>query len=274
MDKKVINEIQDLTYLSWTKIRNSSGTAGSFLKAYDDLGARKKYYKLSNYVAGAGIVGHESVNEVIVDRLLTLLGVEHLEYQLVHARVSVDDTEYETYVCVSEDFKDKGESKLALDVYFQTERIEGETMLDFCIRNGWEDYIYRMLVVDYIILNRDRHGANIEVLRNSAGKTLRLAPLFDHGLSLIFNDLKEEEAEMTDPLADKRVQCCVGGNSAFENLKLIPKEKLPCLNALTESDEGVLMAGLEEVLPRTWRKKIWEMIWKRWQIYANICNQR
>ncbi len=49
------------------------------------------------------------------------------------------------------------------------------------------DYIYIMLVVDFVILNRDRHGANIEVLRNSRDKTLRLAPLFDHGLSLLFN---------------------------------------------------------------------------------------
>ena len=32
---------------------------------------------------------------------------------------------------------------------------------------GWEDYVYQMLIVDYLILNRDRHGANIEVLRNS-----------------------------------------------------------------------------------------------------------
>ena len=47
---------------------------------------------------------------------------------------------------------------------------------------GWEDYIYQMLVVDYLILNQDRHGANIEVLRNSRKKTVRLAPLFAHGL--------------------------------------------------------------------------------------------
>ena len=31
-----------------------------------------------------------------------------------------------------------------------------------------------MLAVDYIILNRDRHGANIEVLRNPKKKTIRL----------------------------------------------------------------------------------------------------
>ena len=43
------------------------------------------------------------------------------------------------------------------------------------------------ILTAYLILNRDRHGANIEVLRNSRKKTVRLAPLFDHGLSLLCN---------------------------------------------------------------------------------------
>lgn len=274
MDMKIVKELQDLTYLSWAKIRNSSGTAGSFLKAYDDFGAKKKYYKLSNYNVGAGIVGHESVNEIIVDRLLTILGIPHLEYQLIHATVIVDDQSFETYACMSEDFKEKGESKIALDAYFQAERKEGENLLDFCIRNGWEEYIYQMLVVDYLILNRDRHGANIEVLRNKRKKTMRLAPLFDHGLSLIFSSLKEEAVRKVDVLADGRVQCCVGSNSAFDNLRIIPQNKMPLLNPLKETDEAVLMEGLDDVLDEVWRKKIWEMIWKRWQVYESLCNQR
>lgn len=274
MNEKIINELMDLTYLSWAKIRNSSGTAGSFLKSYDDLGEKKKYYKLSNYSVGEGIVGHESVNEIIVDRLLTILGVPHLQYQLIHANIVIDDQIYETYVCMSEDFKEKGESKIALDVLFEAERQIGENLLEFCIWNGWEEYIYQMLVVDFLILNRDRHGANIEVLRNRRKKTVRLAPLFDHGLSLVFSCTNLELLENVDVLNDQRVQCCVGGQSTFENLKLIPKDKMPALNVLTETDEAVLMEGLEDILPESLRKKIWEMIWKRWQVYESICNQR
>ena len=74
----IIHEKQDLTYLNWTRVRNSSGTAGSFLKAYSENEGKKLYYKLSNYDAMNGIVGHECVNEIIVDRLLTMLGIEHL----------------------------------------------------------------------------------------------------------------------------------------------------------------------------------------------------
>ena len=47
MQGDIILEKQDLSYLSWARVKNSSGTAGSYLKAYSDLGERKIYYKLT-----------------------------------------------------------------------------------------------------------------------------------------------------------------------------------------------------------------------------------
>ena len=70
---KIISDIQDMTYLDWTRIRNSSGTAGSFLKADYEINGKKIYYKLSNYDSYKGIVGCECVNELIADRLLSVL---------------------------------------------------------------------------------------------------------------------------------------------------------------------------------------------------------
>ncbi len=271
---QIIHEKQDMTYLNWSKIRNSSGTAGSFLKAYSDLGGIKTYYKLSNYDSVRGIIGHECINELIVDRLLTRLGVEHLSYQLIHADVLLDGRVQEVWLCASEDFKQTGESKIALDAYYQAERHStSETPLQFCIRNGWEEYIYTMLVVDFLILNRDRHGANIEVLRNRRRKSIRLAPLFDHGLSLVFRCETPEQLANEDVMADKPVQCFVGSRSSWENLKLIPNDKRPRLNALTEADRSVMMNGLDDALPKPWQDKIWDMIWRRWLAYENLCNQ-
>ncbi|MEG1525845.1 MAG: hypothetical protein RR475_12645, partial [Clostridia bacterium] len=165
MKSQLILEKEDLRYLSWAKIRNSSGTAGSFLKAYSELGGKKLYYKLSDYDAAKGVVGFECVNELIVDRLLDILGIEHLHYNLIHADILLGGREESVFLCTSEDFKEKGEDKAALDAFYETERSPGESAMDFCIRQGWSETIYRMLVVDYLILNRDRHGANIEVLR-------------------------------------------------------------------------------------------------------------
>lgn len=270
--EKIIREKQDLTYLSWARIRNSSGTAGSFLKSYDDFGEKKTYYKLSNFDAFKGIIGHECINEIIVDRLLAILGIEHLAYQLIHADILIDDKRYETYLCASEDFKERRESKIALDAYYQAERKEGESPLDFCIRCGWEEYIYQMLVVDFLILNRDRHGANIEVLRNSARKTIRLAPLFDQGLSLVFPCHSEAEIMEYNVMEDKPIQCFVGTRSAQDNLKLIPRDKLPKLQPLHENDDRILFEGLEGVLPDLWKEKIWNMIWTRWCYYEDFCN--
>lgn len=271
---RIIHEKQDMTHLSWAKIRNSSGTAGSFLKAYSTLGGQKTYYKLSNFDKVKGIVGHECINEIIVDRLLDILGIEHLHYQLIHADVKIDGKLHEVYLCASKDFKQRGESKLALDAYWESERLENETPLDFCIRNGWEDCIYQMLVVDYLILNRDRHGANIEVLRNSRRKTIHLAPLFDHGLSLLFSCTDKTAADAYDVLEDKRVNNYIGSGSTWDNLCLIPKGKLPRLNPLTEGDQEVLMNGLDGILPQVLQDKIWEMIWKRWCAYEDFCHSR
>ena len=273
METAVIREKQDLTYLNWTKTRESSGTAGSFLKAYSELNGIKTYYKLSNYDTINGITGHESVNEIIVDRLLSILGISHLHYQLIHADILVNGTILETWLCVSEDFKKRGESKIALDQYYNAEKLEDESPLAFCLRQGWADYIWEMLLVDYLILNRDRHGANIEILRNTTRKTYRPAPLFDHGLSLVCRCTDETSLQAFDIMEDRRIQCFVGSQSAWENLKLIPKNALRNIHPLKETDRDELFRDMNGILPQVWFNKIWEMIWKRWSTYEDLFNK-
>ena len=274
MNTQLVREKQDLTYLSWSVYRNSSGTAGSFLKSYSELGGKKVYYKLSNFDKVQGVIGHECVNELIVDRLLTILGIPHLPYQLIHADIMLEGEIHEVYLCASEDFKKKGESKIALDAYKEREAYPKESALDFCVRMGWEAYIYQMVVVDYLILNRDRHGANIEVLRNSRKKTLHLAPLFDHGLSFLCRCMNDSQVEAFDVMEDKLCNNFIGSRSTWENLKLIPAEKRPALNPLRESDREIIMEGLDGIISGALQDKIWEMIWKRWCAYEDFCNSR
>lgn len=274
MNTQIIHEKQSMEYLQWSQIRSSSGTAGSFLKATDDLQKPKKYYKLSQYDTVNGIIGHECVNELIADRLLNILGVEHLHYDLIHAEITVNDKNIETYLCVSEDFKKSGETKTALDTFYEMEHLKNETPMDFCIRNGWEKYVYEMLVVDFLILNRDRHGANIEVLRNSKEKTLRLVPVFDHGLSLLFSCQTKKAVDEFDVMQDRQIQCFVGGNSAQKNLELIPKKELPQFHPLKEEHRNELLGGLEGIVPQYLLDKIWDMIWERWLYYEDFCNQK
>lgn len=272
MNKKVIVEKQDLTYLKWSHARNSSGTAGTFLKSQSVVSGEKIYYKLSNYDSEKGIVGHECVNEIIVDRLLTILGVEHLEYQLIHADIELDGRIHETWLCASKDFKQKGETKAALDNYYQINRMANESRYEFCVNNGWQKYIDTMLAVDYLIMNRDRHGANIEVLRNARKHSLRIAPLFDHGLSFLCSCFREKEIERFDIAADKPCQNFIGSRSTLENLRLITDKNTVFESKLKPQDKEILFEDLSSVLSETHLNKIWDMLWLRWCEYEKLCN--
>ena len=272
MEPKVIVEKQDLTYLKWAHARNSSGTAGTFLKSQSESAGQKVYYKLSNFDSEKGIIGHECVNEIIVDRLLTILGVEHLEYQLIHADVEVDGKVYDTWLCASKDFKRRGETKSALDNYYQMNRQGNESRYDFCVNHGWQGYIDTMLAIDYLILNRDRHGANIEVLRNGRERTIRIAPLFDHGLSFFCSCYSDEEIAKFDILADKPCQNFIGSRSTLDNLSLITNKKNVFQAALKLQDKEQLCADLSSVLSDLHLNRIWEMLWARWCEYEKLCN--
>ena len=266
----IISDLQDMRYLNWTRTRKSSGTAGSFLKAYDDSGKKKKYYKLSDYDPVNGIIGHECVNEIIVQRLLNLLGFAHLDYTLIHGTVRIDDKEYETYLCESEDYKNPGERKISLEDYYAMEKENDETPFDFCVRKGWEKYVYEMFLTDYLVLNRDRHGANIEVLRDPKLKKDRLSPLFDHGLSFVCRCHTSEELKKFDVMEDKRVQSFVGSSSTLMNIKMIPKDYLNILPELNTKDIKKIFEGLDTVIGAEYISKMNEMIKKRWCSLDNI----
>ncbi len=269
-DNRVIRDKQDLTYLRWSHIRNSSGTAGTFLKSQMTINGVKKYYKLSNFDPVMGVVGHECINEIIIDRLLTILGVEHLSYELIHADIEIDGSILDTYLCASSDFKLRGETKSALDDYYRVNHFAGESHYEFCVRNGWQRYIDTMIAVDFIILNRDRHGANIEVLRNARRHSLRIAPLFDHGLSLLYSCEDDEAAAAYDVMEDRKCQNYIGGYSCLDNLALIGNKKEIFSGKLAESDREILFEGLEGIISETFRSRIWEMIYKRYLYYESL----
>ena len=101
---EIIKELQDYRYLNWSKTRHSSGTAGTLLKA-EEIGSEGKiYYKLSRFDSQNGIIGHEAVNELIVDRLLTAIGVPHLNYDLIRSQIVINNQEFETYINRSHDY--------------------------------------------------------------------------------------------------------------------------------------------------------------------------
>ena len=264
------HELQDMRHLEWSKMRHSSGTAGSFLKAYSEAEGKRVYYKLSDYDSVHGIVGHECVNEIIADRLLNLLNIDHVHYSLIHALIRIQEKEYETWVCASDNFRKPDERKISMEDYYQAERQEAEPPMLFCRRMGWESYIHSMLVADYLILNRDRHGANMELLIDRKRRQIRPAPLFDHGLSFACRCHTDAELAGFDVLEDRKVQSFAGTQSARENLNLVPKRRLKKLPVLQKKDFTGLLEGLEDVLSQKHRALILRMLEKRWDVIENL----
>ena len=75
-------------------------------------------------------------------------------------------------------------------------------------------------------------------------------------------------------MEDRPVQSWLGSRSAWENLKLIPEDRLPLLNPLKESDRDVLLADLDGVISAQMQQAIWNMIWNRWCAYEDFCHSR
>ena len=73
----VVRTLQDYRAIKWSERANSSGTAGTYLKARVGAGTRARYLKLSRFT-GVEIDGSECVNEIVASRLMRLLGIEAL----------------------------------------------------------------------------------------------------------------------------------------------------------------------------------------------------
>ena len=245
----IILELQDMRYLDWAARKMSPGTPGCFLKAYEEVNGKRLYYKLSNYDSYRGVFGHECVNELIVSRVMDILGVPHVEYKLIHAKIVIDGKEQETWISVSENFRKENEEKLAYDLYYDLQKEENESPLEFAIRNGWGLYMYQMFCVDYLIANRDRHGSNLEILRSEEDDSVRMAPLFDQGVSLLFSTYGDEKLlENVDVMRDFPVNNYIGARSLEYNLTLIPKGFNLEMNELKKEDRNYIFESIDKVL--------------------------
>lgn len=259
----------DLTHLTWSLSRTSTGTAGSFLKSYEETDGQKIYYKMSNYDSVRGVFGHESINEIVAQNIADSLSIQHLMYDLIYCTVKVSNNVFETWITRSKDFKWSGESKMTFETYYEILRQDDEDMLQFIKRMNLEEYFYNMFILDYLICNRDRHGANIEVLQK--GDSYRLAPLFDNGLSFLFSCYNDGSKMLAfDKMKDGPVNNYVGSMNLSDNLKLVPKD-VRMKVVMPSRDQ--LFKGLEnaqEAVPDEYWDCIYEMVKERVEYVKKI----
>ena len=73
-----------------------------------------------------------------------------------------------------------------------------------------------------------------------------------------------------DVSEDKRCQNFIGSYSCYENLNLIENKKKIFSRKLKESDKSVLLEDLQGILSETHLDAIWNMIYKRYQVYESL----
>ena len=138
--------------------------------------------------SGSGAIQQEPYNEVIASIICDRLGIDHIPYHLVV------ENEYPYSVC--DNFVTKDTELISAWYILQTEKKPNhisvyQHYLDRTKALGIpnvEDALNKMIVLDYIIGNEDRHLNNFGVLRNA--ETLEYigpAPIFDSGTSLWFD---------------------------------------------------------------------------------------
>ena len=264
----VIKEATDLRHLRWSRkpVTNSTeamalpGLNRKNLTSCEIISGRLVYYKLSGYDPQLGIVGSECVYEIIACRLMDLMGIRHVDYTLMRADVDIDGHIFRTWVCRWEDYRQSGESAVTLDEYYESKKLYGETPINFCIRKRWADYISRMLLVDYVILNRDRSWKNIMVLKDGLGRRLRLSPLSEHGCSFMEPEYLPSDYIRYDSMSDTRVRSFLGAVDSRHNLYLIPNDQRKKLLIPAVIDKCDLFDGLHGILDEDCYDLIWDMV--------------
>lgn len=184
------SDILDLRCLNFSLSSRGSGSAGTLYKANTE----NWFFKLSQFLEyEPDEYGYESVCEVIGTRLANLLEFDNADYAICHAVISIGSRDYITYLCASPNYKEASEHRTTLENLLKLKEVSTLSQIEnfeCCKSESYFNDLCKMLLFDFIIDNRDRHGANIELL---VSDSIRLAPIYDTGYSIVTNGFSTME---------------------------------------------------------------------------------
>ena len=170
--------VMDFEQLSWENnfISDCSLPIDKFENETGDL-----YYIVRNHFIKEGrrYDNKEFVLKFLIGAFaaeLTHGNVVQQRYFTGHSR-GCDDEEPVAVFSAFIDIK-KGHTKHRLSDYYELERSEGETIVDFCKRNGMGEDIFLTLVLDYICGNLDRDISDFFIFENEEGEYQLIIPTF------------------------------------------------------------------------------------------------
>ena len=184
-------------------------------------GYLKKRWKIINgkrclIKGGSNLERQQPFNEVIASKIMDRLGIYHAPYNIIWE----DDEPYS----VCEDFVTKDTELISAWRIMQTQKKDNSTsvyqhFVNCCKSLGAPDVVPaldRMLVLDYIIANEDRHLNNFGLLRNAETlEWLGFAPIYDSGSSLGYNSL------LSQIHTEKNITCKPFKRRHDEQVKLV-----------------------------------------------------
>ena len=133
---------------------------------------------------------YESYSEIIAYALTVDMGIRNtVEYKPL--KLVIDD-QMQTVGCICKTFLGTGERYRSIADLVESMVIESPTKFrDYygylknigINNNGFSETLDNSLLLDYVILNQDRHYGNFGIIASDQGK-IRSAPIFDNGDSL------------------------------------------------------------------------------------------
>ena len=184
-------------------------------------GYLKKRWKIANgkrclIKGGSNLERQQPFNEVIASKIMDRLGIDHVPYNIIWE----DGEPYS----VCEDFVTRDTELISAWRIIQTQKKDNSTsvyqhFVNCCKSLGAPGVVPaldRMIVLDYIIANEDRHLNNFGLLRNAETlEWLGFAPIYDSGSSLGYNSL------LSQIHTEKNITCKPFKRRHDEQVKLV-----------------------------------------------------
>ena len=181
---------------------------------------------------GSGATQQEPYNEVLASRIMDRLDIPHVKYSLL-----VED-DYPYSVC--EDFITPETELISAWHLMQTSRKPNhisiyQHYINCCEENGVPEIrkaLDQMIVLDYLLVNEDRHLNNFGVVRKAESlKYMCAAPIFDSGTSMWFDKQTAMIGDIT------KLVCKPFKNTHEEQIKLVSSFEWLAMEKLSGIEE-------------------------------------
>lgn len=211
----IIDNLRELSLTSTSK--------GMLYKCIGNIDGKKVFIKTGTKLKNK-FSTLEPVSEVIASEIIRKFNIECAVNTL--SKINLPKLNEEILVNISENFLEDGDGLISIrSILGNTSR---ENLYDKVIEiiPDFKVDIDRMIVMDFLINNIDRHLRNFSIV-NRGKEIIKFAPLYDHGLCL-YADIQDFELEQDDKETWEMIdECKPFCESHYKQLELIGDVNLP-----------------------------------------------